>query len=193
VSGQGKGNELIPYECTKERILDTIRDSEVPEDYDHALNTLMWVRKLRDDNDPLLEIAALGHDIERAMEEVKVKRGEFADYDSFKRAHAENSARIVSQIMRECGWDEASVCRVADMIRLHETGGDEMSDLLRDADALSFFEVNLPHYFKRHDLGEVEARCRWGYNRISSRHRHLVGTFQYPDQRINSVLKSIVR
>jgi len=192
VSGQGKGNELTPFECAKRRILKKIRDSNIPEDYGHALNTVKWVRKLSGDDNPLLEIVALGHDIERAMEEVKVRRGEFKDYDSFKQAHAENSAHIVSQIMRECGWDEASVRKVADTIRLHETGGDDMSDLLRDADALSFFEVNLAHYFKRHDLKEVEARCRWGYNRISPHRRHVVRGFRYPDERLNSLVKSVI-
>lgn len=179
-------------ECVKKRILEKIRDSNVPEDYDHALNTVKWVRKLAPDNNPLLDIIALGHDIERAMEEVKVRRVDFTDYDRFKQAHAENSARIVSQIMRECGWDEASIRKAAQIIRLHETGGDDMSDLVRDADALSFFEVNLPHYFKRNDLVEVEDRCRWGYNRISPRHRHFVRSFQYPDNRLNSLVKGIV-
>lgn len=95
---------MSPYACTKKRILDTIGSSPVPEDYPHALNTLEWIRKLGAHDDPLLEIAALGHDIERSVAGVKVRRSDFSDYESFKAAHAENSASIVSQIMRECGW-----------------------------------------------------------------------------------------
>jgi len=191
VSGQKRRNNLTPYECTKKRILDRIRASEVPEDYHHALNTLKWVRKLHAKDDALLEIAALGHDIERASAETKVRRSNFADYDSFKHAHAENSANIVSQIMRECNWDEVSIERVAGMIRNHETGGDRESNVLRDADALSFFEVNLPYYYKRHDLAEVEKRCRWGYSRISPKWKPFVRQFRYPDEELNRLIERI--
>ena len=182
---------MNPYECTKKRILDIVKASQVPEDYPHALNTAKWIRKLGVQDAPLLEIAALGHDIERSMAGVKVRRSDFSDYDSFKAAHAENSARIVARIMRECGWDEASVDKVARIIRLHESGGDEEADLLRDADSLSFFEVNLPYYFQRHDLAEVERRCRWGYGRISSKLRNLVREFRYSDKKLNQLIQKI--
>ncbi len=182
---------MSPYDCTKRRILDTIKGSEVPEDYPHAINTLEWITKLGAYSDPLLEIAALGHDIERSMAGVKARKSDFPDYESFKAAHAENSARIVAQIMRECGWDEGSVEKVARMIRLHETGGDQEADVLRDADALSFFEVNLPYYFQRHDMEEVERRCRWGYSRISAKWRDLVREFRYSNEELNRLLERI--
>ncbi|HDM08929.1 MAG TPA: DUF4202 family protein [Desulfobacteraceae bacterium] len=171
--------------------MDRIRASEVPEDFGHALNTVKWVKRLAHEVSPLLEIAALGHDIERAMENVKVHREDFVDFDSFKKAHAENSANIVSEIMRECNWDEASIERVVGMIRNHETGGDRESNILRDADALSFFEVNLPYYYKRHDLAEVERRCRWGYLRLSRRSRPLLRNFRYPDEELNRLIERI--
>ena len=191
MNGQKKKNDIAAFECTKKRILEKIRASNVPEDFGHALNTVKWVKRLAHDVDPLLEIAALGHDIERAMDSVKVHREDFEDFDSFKKAHAENSANIISEIMRECGWDEPSILRVAEIVRLHETGGQKYADILRDADSLSFFEVNLPYYFQRHDAAEVERRCRWGYSRISPRWRYLVKNFRYTDKELNHMIERI--
>ena len=67
-------------ECIKRRIEETVERSRVPEDPLHARNTLEWLLKLKSDADVALQIAALGHDIERAMEERKVRRENFSDY-----------------------------------------------------------------------------------------------------------------
>ncbi len=86
------------------RIAEVIAGSEVPEDPVHSRNTLEWLLRLDPKADPALRIAALGHDIERAVEAQKVRRGDFADYDDFKAAHARNSAAMLGGILRECGW-----------------------------------------------------------------------------------------
>ncbi len=63
-------------ECTKQKIRAIIAGSEVPEDPLHAENTLAWLLKLKPESDKTLQVAALGHDIERALEIRKVKGGE---------------------------------------------------------------------------------------------------------------------
>ncbi|RLB74762.1 MAG: hypothetical protein DRH15_15130 [Deltaproteobacteria bacterium] len=189
--GQRTIREDSPYECTKRRIVEVLRHSSVPEDFEHGFNTLKWVKRIMPEADVLMEIAALGHDIERAIEEKKVRREDFPDYEAFKDAHAKNSADIVRSIMQECGWDEQSIGKVARMVRLHETGGDEEADILRDADALSFFDVNLPYYFQRHDLAEVERRCRWGYSRISPSLRYLVKEMRYSNEQLNRLVNNL--
>ncbi len=193
--GHGKEGRAISQllECVKERILETVKRSQVPEDAEHAHNTLKWVRTLRPNPGPLLEIGALGHDIERAVPEKKVRKEDFSDYNAFKSAHAANSARILAKLMEECGWDTRSIQIVSRIVTRHETGGDEDSDLLRDADAISFFEVNLPYYFKRHDLQEVERRCIWGYLRLSPGLRHLVKGFKYEDKTLQSLVARVVK
>ena len=54
-----------------------IKKSQVPEDPIHSKNTLEWLLKLKPDADDALKIAALGHDIERAIAERKVRREDF--------------------------------------------------------------------------------------------------------------------
>jgi len=61
-------------DCVKRKIEEIVKESPVPEDLVHSRNTLEWVLKLDPGADEALKIAALGHDIERAIEERKVKR-----------------------------------------------------------------------------------------------------------------------
>ena len=57
-----------------EAIERVIAQSSVTEDSIHSKNTLQWLLRLKPNADEGLRIAALGHDIERAIEERKVKR-----------------------------------------------------------------------------------------------------------------------
>ena len=66
----------------KNEIKSITSNSQVPEDSIHAQNTLEWLVRLKPDADEALRIAALGHDIERAMERSKVKRENFSDFDT---------------------------------------------------------------------------------------------------------------
>ncbi|MFQ5770763.1 MAG: hypothetical protein ACE5HX_09515, partial [bacterium] len=46
-----------------------------------------------------LKIAALAHDIERAFPDKKKQRKDYHDFNSFKKAHACNSAQIAEEIL----------------------------------------------------------------------------------------------
>ena len=128
----------------KKSVEEIISGSSVPEDPIHSKNTLNWLLKLKLDADEALQIAALGHDIERAVDRRKVHRKDFENYDQFKAAHARNSAEILKEIMLDCGVDEMLIEQVYELVRRHEVGGDERSDLLQDADSISYFEVPFP-------------------------------------------------
>lgn len=179
-------------ECTKRRIRAVVVGSSVPEDPRHAENTLDWLLRLKPDADEPLQIAALGHDIERALVAGKVKRADFPDYDMFKAAHARNSAEILRQIMEECGVEQAMASEVCRLVCRHETGGDPCADLIRDADSISFFEVNLPLYYERHSREEALRRCVWGYRRLSERMRQVAQTLSYDNDELNGLLKEAI-
>ncbi len=155
----------------KKSIEKIIARSSVPEDPVHSKNTLDWLLKLKSDADEALQIAALGHDIERAIEQRKVRREDFEDYDEFKVAHANHSAEILKEVMLKCGADDTLIEQVCHLVRYHEVGGDECSDLLKDADSMSFFDVNLPFYYRRSGWEETKRRCLWGYQRLSEKTR----------------------
>ncbi len=173
----------------KKSIEAIISRSGVPEDPVHSKNTLEWLLKLKPDADEALQIAALGHDIERAIEQRKVRREDFEQYDRFKAAHAHNSAEILKEIMLDCGVVETLIEQVYNLVRRHEVGGDERSDLLKDADSISYFDVNLPHYYNRHGWEETKRRCLWGYKRLSGRMRTLAAKLAFENDELRALMR----
>jgi len=68
-------------DCVRKRIEAVISGSSVPEDAPHSKNTLQWLLKLQPAADEALQIAALGHDIERAVNDRKVRREDYGEQD----------------------------------------------------------------------------------------------------------------
>ncbi len=181
---------MLNLEHLKELIEKTIAPSTVLEDSMHSKNTLQWLLRLKPDADQGLQIAALGHDIERAIEERKVKREDFKDYDAFKHAHARNSASILRELMLENGnSDPEFVGDVYTLVCRHEAGGDPRSNTLRDADSLSYFDVNLPHYYQRNGREETLRRCLWGYRRLSEHGKAMLHEIRHEDENLRQLLE----
>jgi hypothetical protein len=178
--------------CAEQRIRSAISMSKVPEDPLHAENTLAWVLKLMPEADEALKLAALGHDIDRAIETRRVQKNRFRSFDEFKAVHATNSAKILGLILEECGVEECVRFEVCRLVSLHETGGDERSDILKNADSLSFFQDNLPLYFARNGWMETKRRAMWGYARLSQELRQIVGQFRFESEDINALLREVV-
>jgi len=164
----------------------------VPEDPIHAENTLDWLLKLDPEADQALQIAALAHDIDRAVAAQKVRRTDFSDYNAFKAAHAHNGARILRAILNKCDVAKSVADEAFRLVTLHEVGGDPRSDLLKDSDSISYFEVNLPLYYQREGREETIRRCNWGYQRLSARMKEVVKTIKHEDESITHLLKEII-
>lgn len=175
-------------------IEDIISRSDVHEDYVHAKSVKEWVLKFKLDADWILQLAAFAHDIERALPQRKIIRSEFSNYDDFKNAHALNSARVVQEILDKYPISRQVKDKIFSLIENHELGQSEDSDLavLKDADSLSFFEVNLPAYAGRNDESEILFRMMWGYKRLSKRARQIVKGFHYENERLNEFLNQIL-
>nr|CAI64113.1 hypothetical protein [uncultured archaeon]CBH36526.1 hypothetical protein BSM_00030 [uncultured archaeon]CBH39384.1 hypothetical protein BSM_28630 [uncultured archaeon] len=175
-------------DCVKKKMEWIIKKSQVPEDPIHSKNTLEWLLKLKPDADDALKIAALGHDIERAIEERKVRREDYKDYDEFKEAHASNSTTILAEIMKECNISKKLADDIVFLVCHHETGGTRRVDILRDADSISFFHVNLPYYFLRNGIEETKRRCLWGYKKLPKNMQEVVVKFNYNDKELESLV-----
>jgi len=158
-----------------------IAKSQVPEDSIHSKNTREWVIKLKPEADIALQIAALGHDIERSIEKRKIKRANFTDYDEFKQAHSQNSAIILQEILVKYKFNQGVIDKVVHLVLLHEFGGTQEADILKCADSISFFDVNLPFYFQRNSEKETAFRMKWGYKRLSKVAKSIVENFSYDD------------
>lgn len=178
--------------CAKQQIRTIISKSKVPEDPRHAENVLEWLLKLKPDSDEALQIAALAHDIDRADEQTKIKRADFNNYDQFKATHAHHSATILKQILQQCQVPRSIIDNACQLVEQHEVGGDPRSDLLKDADSISYFEVNMPLYFQREGYEETLQRCIWGYQRLSPKMKEVCQNMTYSHDLLNTILKEAI-
>jgi len=176
------------------KIEDIISRSDVPEDYAHSKSVKEWVLKLMPDADWALQIAAFAHDVERALPQSKVIRSKFSDYNEFKNAHALNSAKVIQEILDKYPLSCKEKNKILSLIRNHELGQSEDLDLdvLKDADSLSFFNVNLMAYAERNDESEVLSRMMWGYQRLSGRARQIIKEFHYENKKLHEFLQRIL-
>ncbi len=177
--------------CAKQKIRAVIAGSRVPEDPRHADNTLEWLLRLEPDADQALQLAALAHDIDRADDVTKVKRANFDDYDAFKAAHARNGAEILRSILIRCDVEGNVVDEACRLVEVHEVGGDPRSDLLKDADSISYFDVNLPLYYQREGWAETQRRSLWGYRRLTQRAQEIVKGIEYEEEDLISLMKTV--
>jgi hypothetical protein len=181
-----------PLAQVRVRISELIAGSAVPEDPRHSTNTLEWLRRFEPDADDALQLAALGHDIDRAVEASKVLRADFFDYDDFKTAHAKHSAEMLLEILQQCGVEDRALAdELYRLVCVHEVGGDARSDLLVDADSLSYFDVNLLLYRKRNSFEETLRRCVWGYGRLSERAKSIALRLHPPGGELAGLMEEV--
>ncbi len=179
-------------DSAKQQIRAVIAGSRVPEDPGHADNTLKWLLHLEPDAGEALQLAALAHDIDRAIEETKVRRADFDDYDVFKAAHARHGAELLRSILIACDVALDIVDEACRLVVVHEVGGDPDADLLKDADSISYFEVNLPLYFQREGWDETTRRSHWGYRRLTPRAQEIVRQINHEDEEVARLLREVI-
>ncbi len=142
---------------------------------DHLIRTEYWVRKLDPHASNALRIAALTHDIERAFKENRHPPGEeFGDWEDpvYAQWHGQRSAEFTANFLKTEEARIQLIKQVADLIINHEQGGNTQADLLRDADSISFLEVNSPLFISwipsKLSREQVENKIDYMFNRIGS-------------------------
>ena len=144
----------------------------------HLVRTGYWVKKLYPQANESLVIAAISHDVERAFKEgrnppspeMKGAKWEDPAYDKW---HSERSAKFVLEFLKKRGADPSLIKEVSELISHHEHGGWKEADFLRDADSLSFLEINVDMFISRipNELtkDEVKEKFDYMYKRIGGR------------------------
>ena len=94
------------------------------------------------------------------------------------------------EIMKDCKINQELIEDVYFLVRHHEIGGDSRVNLLKNADTISFFDVNLPYYFERNSLEETKKRCHWGYNKLPNNLKRIVSGFKYIDKKLMSLVST---
>jgi uncharacterized protein DUF4202 len=139
-----------------------------------------------------LQIAALGHDIDRAVPDRMIKKNDYANYDEYKKHHALNSAKIMGELLGEFEFDEKVIDKVKLLIENHEVGGEGDAEILKEADSLSFFEHALPFYINVHTQQETKDKIKFMYNRLSDNSKGLNKKLKFQDKQIKNLFKTTI-
>ena len=78
----------------------------------------------------------------------------------------------MQEFLQQQGAPPQLISRVAELIAYHEVGGDAEQNVLKDADSISFLEIQAEHFLtsKLADTSweEVRDKIKWMFDRISS-------------------------
>ncbi|OGC47342.1 hypothetical protein A2886_00160 [candidate division WWE3 bacterium RIFCSPHIGHO2_01_FULL_42_13] len=176
----------------KQEILDTLKNSPLDFEATHAQLVHKWVLILKPDADESLQIAALSHDIDRAITGITEK--DLKDYtkiDEFKQEHAKRSAKFISEILEKHKYPKTVIQKVKLLVEGHEVGGNEEINILRDADSVAYFEYNIPSYMKRNGYERTKEKIRWMFVRMSPEAKVMIKDLDYSDPEIKSIIDEL--
>lgn len=161
------------FNKVRQFVNESFKQSGHGENLDHFKRTVYWVKKIKPDVDEPTLIAAYAHDIARAFRRANTKEmfkdKEFDDPEILEE-HQKEGARIIGEFLRKENYDKNSIKRIENMVRRHEVGGDEESNLIQAADTISYFENNVEKHIQLIPvLGEdkIKRKIDFMYNRIS--------------------------
>lgn len=130
-----------------------------------------WVERLEPRASEPLRLAARCQHLQRWA----IPRDSFpmdrAGYHRWRTAQAQAHARLAGELLREAGYDEATVARVQSLIRKERLRRDPEAQCLEDAACLVFLEHALPDFARRHDEAQVIDILRKTWNKMSPRGR----------------------
>lgn len=143
----------------------------------HSRRTVYWLLQLEPDADEGLQIAALAHDIERAVPDPYLSsmiatspKGYMNPL--FLREHSERGADIVADFLAREGAAPDFIERVRLLVAGHEFSGSDDQNVIKNADSLSFFENYIELFTGRkkqlYGYDKVKAKFDWMFHRITS-------------------------
>jgi len=169
------------FEAIRKEIEKIMPNSPLEFEPMHSKLTLKWLLKLKPDADESLRIAALAHDIDRAVTGI-TETYDLKDYskiDEFKAEHAKRSAKIVCDLMKKHDYDKETIEKVNSLVLNHEVGGDEETNTLMDADSIAYFDYNISDYFKRNGKEKTKKKIKFMYRRISEKAKQEVKKIKF--------------
>jgi len=176
----------------KKEILNVLRKSPLDFEVTHAQLVHKWVLILKPDADEALQIAALSHDIDRAITGITEKDlKDFSKIAEFKKEHAERSAQFISEILEKHKYPNAIISKVKLLVTNHEVGGDEESDILKNADSLAYFEYNIPSYLKRNGQERTKEKINFMFVRMSPKAKKIVKNLNYTNLEIKRMIDEL--
>ncbi|MFA5188152.1 MAG: DUF4202 family protein [Patescibacteria group bacterium] len=179
------------FDFVLEEIKTLTKNATDKTEYDHSQSVWQWVLKLKPDADIALQIAALGHDIDRSFEDYRKMKAKFSTYDEYKKEHALLSAKIMCDILKKHNFDETTIDKVRHLIENHEIGGEGDVEILMEADSITFFN-DLPHYRQTHTQEETTDKIKFMYDRLNDKAKSMVNQIDFKNAESAKLFKEAI-
>jgi len=155
----------------------------------HSLKAREWVLEMEPQASSALQIAALAHDIDRTIERRRAKVKDFATYEEYKKQHAKESANIICEELEKEGFNDNLIERVRYLIEHHEVGGDKEANILKDADSLTFFNMDIYPYLKGRGSERTREKIKFMYERLSDNGKRIVDSIEFRNGELRALFK----
>jgi len=99
------------------------------------------------------------------------------------------SAKIIVNLLNKQNYNKNIISKVEKLVLKHEFGGDLESNILKDADSISFFEENLELYFIEFGEEKTRNKIKFMYNRISSKTKELIKELNIKNPKLELLFK----
>ncbi len=132
-----------------------VAGTDVPEAVHYARCMTAWIERLDPSASEALRLAARAQHIGRWT----IPRGGYpeglAGYSRWRRDLARYHAETAGKILREAGYDTATIARAGSLIRKESLGRDPETQVLEDAACLVFLETGFDEFSRRHPDDKV--------------------------------------
>jgi len=156
----------------EKEIEEIISKSPVKSDPVHSKTTRDWVLKLKPNAGYALQIAALSHDIERSFNGI--------------------SAEIITNLLKKYKYTNDFVEKVKNLVLNHEWGGSTETDILTNADSISFFEGNLEGYFEKFGEEKTRYKIKARLETMSQDAKDKIKSIRYKSKILNEIITEML-
>lgn len=128
-----------------------------------------WLEKFAPDASEAVKLAARSQHIRRW----EIPRSRYpmdrAGYHRWRNELAAFHAKVAGEILREVGYDEATVGRVQSLLKKERLKEDPEAQLLEDVICLVFLQYYFPDFAKKHEEEKVIGILRKTWRKMSER------------------------
>ncbi len=184
---------MAKFDLVKKEVQQLLPKSPIVFELIHSKLVFKWVLKLKPDADEALKIAAVAHDIDRAITGITEKDlKDYSKIDAFKQEHAIRSAKFICKILRKHKYEKKIIDKVKHLVENHERGCDKESKILCDADSIAFFEYNIPFYVKRYGKEQAKKKIQFMFKKLSPASKKVVRTMRFRSKVSTKLFKEAI-
>lgn len=150
-----------------------------------------WLERLAPDASEALLLAVRGQHIRRW----EIPRDQYpagrVGYRTWRSDLGDFHAEAVSEILRDVGYDDATIARVGAMIRKENIKGDPETQLLEDVACLVFLEHEFADFAARHETEKVLRIIRRTWAKMSPAGRDAAAGLSLPPQASDLIARAL--